>query len=74
MYKILTAEEYADKICSKLLAADPRTGLYSRNKIVDAFNAGFKEGRKIIKRCPKCGEQLNHVDGCENRDCDYPPF
>lgn len=26
------------------------------------------------KLCPKCSGELNHVGGCENHDCDYPPF
>jgi predicted RNA-binding Zn-ribbon protein involved in translation (DUF1610 family) len=32
------------------------------------------EEQKTIKLCPGCGEKLNHVDGCENDDCSYPPF
>jgi len=28
---------------------------------------------KITKLCPKCGHKLNHLDGCDNDDCFYPP-
>jgi hypothetical protein len=30
--------------------------------------------QKPTERCPECDGELNHVGGCENHDCSYPPF
>jgi hypothetical protein len=34
----------------------------------------FTKAKQQEKTCPKCGGDLNNVGGCENFDCDYPPF